>query len=262
MPCNTDSNIASNSFESQYGPLYNTVSLSGLNEFRYLSIPAVHIGTKETNEFCHLSTYTEEFYKDFGNYHLEKGDCGASLYYDYEKKYGKASLPEFLFYFLSMYKSVREGFGQIIGTAIGAAVALATVTFFDFGPIAIGTTVLFCAVMARALRLGEVASVNVPVTALIVIGPGLSQNTAIHRLWSTIIGAGVAIAFSYFSHAKTPAGRTLDQLTNLGRKIANLFSTISSGLDQGLNQTNTSIWLTDARLLVEEIPKLKAQALL
>ena len=162
---------------------------------------------------------------------------------------------------ISMYKSVREGFGQIIGTAIGAAVALATVTFFDFGPIAIGTTVLFCAVMARALRLGEVASVNVPVTALIVIGPGLSQNTAIHRLWSTVIGAGVAIAFSYFSHAKTPAGRTLDQLTNLGRKIANLFSTISTGLDQGLNQTNTSTWLTEARLLVEEIPKLKAQAL-
>ena len=162
---------------------------------------------------------------------------------------------------ISMYKSVREGFGQIIGTAIGAAVALATVTFFDFGWIAIGTTVLFCAVVARALRLGEVASVNVPVTALIVIGPGLSQSTAIHRLWSTLIGAGVAIAFSYFSHAKTPAGRTLDQLTNLGRKIANLFSQISSGLDQGLNQTQTSQWLIEARLLVEEIPKLKAQAL-
>ena len=162
---------------------------------------------------------------------------------------------------ISTYKSFREGFGQIVGTAIGASVALIAVSIFDFGNIAIFTTIVMSSVVARALHLGEVASVNVPVTALIVIGPGLSQNTAIHRLWSTIIGAGVAIAFSYFSHAKTPAGRTLDQLTNLGRKIANLFSTISIGLDQGLNQTNTSIWLTDARLLVEEIPKLKAQAL-
>ena len=166
---------------------------------------------------------------------------------------------------ISMYKSVREGFGQIIGTAIGAGVALATVYFFDFGSLAIGTTVLFCAVVARALRLGEVASVNVPVTALIVIGPGLDQNLAIHRLGSTLIGAGVAIAFSYFSHAKTPAGRTLDQLTNLGKKISALFLTMSNelnqGLNQGLNQTNASQWLTQARLLVEEIPKLKAQAL-
>jgi uncharacterized membrane protein YgaE (UPF0421/DUF939 family) len=162
---------------------------------------------------------------------------------------------------ISMHKSVREGFGQTIGTIIGAGVALTTVAFFDFGSIAIGTTVLFCAIVARALRLGEVASVNVPVTALIVIGPGLSQSTATHRLWSTVIGAGVAIVFSYFSHAKTPAGRTLDQISTLGRKVANLFTRISQGLDQGLNQTNASQWLAEARLLVAEIPKLKAQAL-
>ncbi len=61
---------------------------------------------------------------------------------------------------ISLYKSVREGFGQIIGTVIGAGVALLTVHLFDFGIIAIGTTVLFCAIVARALRLGEVASVN------------------------------------------------------------------------------------------------------
>ena len=162
---------------------------------------------------------------------------------------------------ISLYKSVREGFGQIIGTVIGAGVALATVTLFDFGVIAIGTTVLFCAVVARALRLGEVASVNVPVTALIVIGPGLNENLAIERLWSTFIGAGVAISFSYFSHAKTPAGRTLDQITGIGKRISELFSQISVGLNQGLDQTKASLWLTEARLLVEELPKIKSQAL-
>jgi hypothetical protein len=36
---------------------------------------------------------------------------------------------------------------------------------------------------------------------------------------------------------------------------------MSNELNQGLNQTNASQWLTQARLLVEEIPKLKAQAL-
>ena len=47
--------------------------------------------------------------------------------------------------------------------------------------------------VARALHLGEVASVNVPVTALIVIGPGLSESTAVHRLSSTLLGAGIAL---------------------------------------------------------------------
>ena len=82
---------------------------------------------------------------------------------------------------ISLHKSIREGFGQIVGTAIGAGTALLAVSIFDFGFIAIATTIILCAVVARALHLGEVASVNVPVTALIVIGPGISQTTAAHR---------------------------------------------------------------------------------
>ena len=74
---------------------------------------------------------------------------------------------------ISTYKSFREGFGQIVGTAIGASVALIAVSIFDFGNIAIFTTIVMSSVVARALHLVEVASVNVPVTALIVIGPGI-----------------------------------------------------------------------------------------
>ena len=50
---------------------------------------------------------------------------------------------------ISLYKSVREGLGQILGTAIGAGIALTTVYFFDFGVIAVATTVLLCSVVAR-----------------------------------------------------------------------------------------------------------------
>ena len=52
---------------------------------------------------------------------------------------------------ISLYKSVREGLGQIVGTAIGAGVALLTVHYFSFGPIAIGMTVLPCPVVTLAL---------------------------------------------------------------------------------------------------------------
>jgi uncharacterized membrane protein YgaE (UPF0421/DUF939 family) len=42
---------------------------------------------------------------------------------------------------ISLHKSLREAFGQIVGTAIGAGVALATVAIFDFGFVAIGVTI-------------------------------------------------------------------------------------------------------------------------
>ncbi len=162
---------------------------------------------------------------------------------------------------ISLYKSVREGLGQIVGTAIGAGVALLTVHYFSFGPIAIGMTVLLCSVVARGLRLGEVASVNVPVTALIVIGPGISGSTAEHRLISTLIGAAVAIVFSYFSHANTPAGRTVNQISRLGKRGAELISEMAEGVAGGFSQKQAGAWLAKARLLVEEIPSLRSQAI-
>ena len=162
---------------------------------------------------------------------------------------------------ISLYKSVREGLGQIVGTAIGAGVALLTVHYFSFGVIAIGLTVFLCSVVARGLRLGEVASVNVPVTALIVIGPGISGSTAEHRLVSTLIGAAVAIVFSYFSHASTPAGRTVNQISRLGKRSAELISEMAEGVAAGFNQKQSGAWLAKARLLVEEIPVLRSQAI-
>ena len=162
---------------------------------------------------------------------------------------------------ISLYKSIREGLGQIVGTAIGAGVALLTVHYFSFGVVAIGLTVFLCSVVARGLRLGEVASVNVPVTALIVIGPGISGSTAEHRLVSTLIGAAVAIVFSYFSHASTPAGRTVNQISRLGIRSAELISEMAEGVAAGFTQKQSGAWLSKARLLVEEIPILRSQAI-
>jgi len=161
---------------------------------------------------------------------------------------------------ISLHKSLREGFGQIVGTAIGAGVALLTVSVFNFGFIAVGTTIILCAVVARALHLGEVASVNVPVTALIVIGPGISGSTAIHRLTSTLIGAGIAIVFSYFSHPNTPIDRARVQIKDVSEKAAALLAEMSEGVAAGYSQKDAGKWLAKARLLVEEVPAIRAQS--
>lgn len=161
---------------------------------------------------------------------------------------------------ISLHKSLREGFGQIIGTAIGASVALSAVAFFDFGFISVGITIVMCAVVSRALHLGEVATINVQVTALIVIGPGLSESTAIHRISSTLIGAGIAIFFSYFSHSKTPVGRSIEQIATVSTKAAVLLATMSEGVAAGYTQKDAGNWLAKARLLIEEIPAIRAQS--
>lgn len=161
---------------------------------------------------------------------------------------------------ISLHKSMREGFGQLVGTAIGAGIALLTVSLFNFGFLAVATTIILCAVVARALHLGEVASVNVPVTALIVIGPGISESTALHRMGSTLIGALVAIFFSYFSHPNTPVGRARIQIKSVSKKAAALLAEMSEGVAAGYTKKDAGNWLARARLLVEEVPAIRSQS--
>lgn len=160
---------------------------------------------------------------------------------------------------ISLHRSLREGIGQILGTIIGAGVALVSVKIFGFGFIAVALTIFFCAVLARALRLGTIASVNVPVVAMIIIGPGLSESTVLHRLEATFIGAAVAIIFSYFSHPKTPIDRTYDLLNKLGLQGAAILAEMSEGVASNYTQSDAGHWLARARALVRQLPELRLQ---
>ena len=162
---------------------------------------------------------------------------------------------------ISTYKSFREGFGQIVGTAIGASVALVAVEIFHFGYIAIFMTIVMSSVVARAMHLGEVASVNVPVTALIVIGPGISENTAFTRLGATFVGAIIAVIFSFFAHPKTPSGRTQELIGSYTRRCAKLLSDMAEGVASTFDTNIAGRWLARGRNLVESIPALRSQAL-
>ena len=160
---------------------------------------------------------------------------------------------------ISLHRSLREGIGQILGTCVGAGVAFLAVKIFGFGFIAVALTIFFCAVLARALRLGTIASVNVPVVAMIIIGPGLSESTVFHRLQATFIGAFVAIAFSFFSHPKTPIDRTYEFLNKLGLQGAALLAEMSEGVAAGYSQEQAGNWLAKARALVRKLPELRMQ---
>ena len=161
----------------------------------------------------------------------------------------------------SLHKSAREGVGQIVGSTVGAGAALLSLHYFGPGVVTVGVTVLISLVSARVLHLGEVATINVPVTALIVLGPGLSETTASKRLTSTLIGAAIAIVLSTFAHPKTPAGRTIDRISSLTDRCASLLAQMAEGLIDGYSLDEAGRWLARTRLLAEEIPSIRNQVI-
>ncbi len=162
---------------------------------------------------------------------------------------------------ISLNKSIREGVGQLLGTTIGAGAAMVALHIFGFGVITVFITVILSLVTSRALHLGEVASINVPITALIVIGPGLAESTAIHRTISTVVGTSIAIVFSYFAHPSSPAGRTIERIKSLANKSADLLELMSEAVFYGYTTEIAGKMLGHARLMIEDIPAVRAQAL-
>ena len=160
---------------------------------------------------------------------------------------------------ISLHRSLREGFGQILGNFIGAVVATISVHFLGLGFFSISLTILACSLFASVLRLGSIASVNVPVVAMIIIGPDLSESTVAHRLGATFIGAIVGIVFSYFSHPKTPIDRTYELVNKLGLSGAAILAEMSEGVASGYTQEDASHWLARARALVRQLPELRFQ---
>jgi len=160
---------------------------------------------------------------------------------------------------ISLHRSLREGFGQILGNLIGAIVATISVHYLGLGFFSISLTILICSILAAVLRLGSIASVNVPVVAMIIIGPDLSESTVAHRLGATLVGALTGILFSYFSHPKTPIDRTYELLNKLGLQGADLLAEMSEGVAAGYSQENAGHWLARARALVRTLPELRLQ---
>ena len=113
----------------------------------------------------------------------------------------------------------------------------------------------------EATRLREVASINVVITSMIVIGPGLAESTAIHRTASTLIGTVIAIFLSYFANPNTPAGRTVNRITILAHESADLLGEMAESVAAGYTTEIAGAILLKARHLIEEIPSLRAQAL-
>jgi uncharacterized membrane protein YgaE (UPF0421/DUF939 family) len=162
---------------------------------------------------------------------------------------------------ISLNRSIRDGFGQLLGTGIGVGMALIALHFLGFGVTTVFVVVVLSLTTSRFLDLREVASINVVITAMIVIGPGLAESTAIHRTVSTLIGTAIAIVFSFFANPNTPAGRTIDRITQLAEASAALLGELSEAVAAGYSQEIAGTLLTKARTLVEEIPKLREQAL-
>jgi hypothetical protein len=160
----------------------------------------------------------------------------------------------------SLHRSASDAWAQILATALGAAAALVVVHLGVASAPAAAVVVGVSLVTAKVLRLGVEAGFGVPVTALIVLGPGVQESTAADRFVATAIGAAVAVVFSFFTHPGTPAGRTALRVGELGSDAADVLSAASKVVSGGLDLEEALGVLEQARLLSDDVPGIRDSA--
>ena len=161
---------------------------------------------------------------------------------------------------LSLHASLNEAIGQLLGVAVGVLVAFATSEAFGASLVSVALIVTASLLLSRALRLGDEGAVNIGITSLIVLGPGLETDTASDRLIGTLIGVSVAVVASYFMQGSTPLSRTTSLVALLHRDSATLLHEMAKGLRHHYDLEMTTIWLARSRQLVAAIPDLRRQA--
>ena len=161
---------------------------------------------------------------------------------------------------LSLHASMNEAIGQLLGVMVGVLVAFATSEAFGASLISVGLIVTASLLLSRGLRLGDEGAVNIAITSLIVLGPGLETDTAVDRLLGTVIGVSVAVIASYFMQGTSPLSRTTSQVSQLHRGSAALLLEMAEGLRDGYDLKTATNWLARSRQLVAMIPDLRRQA--
>lgn len=158
----------------------------------------------------------------------------------------------------NLHKASGEAITQLVGTAVGAVLALALAHTVLPDALAAGLAVTGAFLVARMLRLGEEAAVLLPITALIVLGPGLAEATAADRLGATLIGAVIAVVCSLLSERSTPLEHAEDLVTGLADGTALLLSDVAAGAAGGHDIDQALGWLERARELNVEVDAVRA----
>lgn len=154
---------------------------------------------------------------------------------------------------ISLQASISEAFTQIIGTALGVFLAFITLATFGQGVISVGLTIVAAFVIMKLLDLGDDGLINISVTAIIVLAPGLPEQAASERFLGTLIGALIAIIFSFFNHPDSPIERVERMLNKSSWSIANLLSDMSNNMSKKFTTNSATNWLERARRYNTEV---------
>jgi hypothetical protein len=151
----------------------------------------------------------------------------------------------------SAYATLRMGLVRVGAVLTGVLVAVALSSWVGLTWWSLGAAIALALLIAAVLRLGEQA-LEAPISAMLILGMGGQEVAAETRVVTTLIGAGVGVAFNLLLPPPVPTRAAVGGVREVARQQAQCLRTAASSMSQRpIIRGEVGAWLNQARAVAE-----------
>lgn len=147
----------------------------------------------------------------------------------------------------SAFSTVKMGIVRVGAVLSGVLVATLLSTWIGLTWWSLGAAIASSLVLGRVLRLGEQA-LEVPISAMLILGVTNTDVAAEIRILNTLIGAGVGVAFNLLYPPAMPTGQAGRSLLRVAEAAADPLDAAGDALAEGpIRREQVEAWLDQVR---------------
>jgi hypothetical protein len=154
---------------------------------------------------------------------------------------------------VSVYQTVRSAVRRITAVLVGVLLAVALSVWVGFTWWSLGLTIAIALAIGFLLHLGD-ATLEVPISAMLILSVGTIASAADTRIVETLVGAaaGLVVGLLWARPQMQPAEEAIEDQSD---KMAGLLERMAAGLRAGSVRESAAEWLSRGRALHVEIQR-------
>ncbi|MBK7723029.1 MAG: hypothetical protein IPI32_12645 [Austwickia sp.] len=152
------------------------------------------------------------------------------------------------------YRTLHTGLDRIAAVLFGVALAVGVSSWFGLTWWSLGAVIALGLLVAHLLRLGD-NLLEVPISAMLILGAAQADTAAGIRLLNTLIGAAVGVLFTVMIPARLPIGDAGTAVRAVADATADALRRVGVELSQQLTRAQVSSWLADIHATLPLVSK-------
>lgn len=144
----------------------------------------------------------------------------------------------------SAYQTLRTGLDRVAAVLFGVLIAVGFSALFGLTWWSLGAAIAAALVLAHLLRLGD-NLIEVPISAMLILGSAQAGIAAEVRLLNTLIGAAVGIVFTVVVPARVPIDDAGQAVRRVADAAADALRRAGVEMSEELTRTGVGAWLDD-----------------